>query len=137
LESNACPPPVFSSMERFQKVIDTEGPVVARPGWVPEEASSAQPLWSLAAWASMGSQGSKSFRVLMPLPQCGPYEVLEGIYSGRQEKIGGGQGIKCDWPPWILLKFSCIRSIILSSGSDGYDDIQEIEGLFRKESGPV
>jgi len=63
--------------------------VVAQPGWVPEEASSAQSLWILAAWASIGSPVSKSFRVLMPLPQCGPYEALEGIYPGRARKNWG------------------------------------------------
>jgi hypothetical protein len=53
-------------MGRFRKAIDTEGRVclvlreleVARPGWVPEEASSAQPSLSLAA----GYKGKAGFQ---------------------------------------------------------------------------
>jgi hypothetical protein len=42
----------------------------------------------------MGSRVSKSFRVLMPLPQSGPYEALEGIYPGRARKNWGWARIK-------------------------------------------
>ena len=48
------------------------------------KGSSAQPPWSWAAWASRGSRISRRFRDLMSLPQCGPYEIFEGIYPVRK-----------------------------------------------------
>ncbi len=68
--------------------------VILRPrsGWVPEEASSAQPLQVLLNEFEGGRVGFNVMTSLCPdYPQRGPYEASEGIYPGRgQGKAGGG-----------------------------------------------
>ena len=96
---------------------------------------SAQPLWSLAAWASRGSRVSKSLRVLMPLPQCGPYEALEGIYPGRARKNLGWASceirlqffidngiVNFDYPRIFLLDSERVQPIAIN-WRKGYVDV--------------
>jgi hypothetical protein len=55
-----------------------------RSGWVPEEASSAQPL---QVWLHESEGGRVGFNVMTGLdpgyPQCRPYQASEGTYPGR------------------------------------------------------
>jgi len=63
-----------------------------RSGWAPGEASSAQPftIWLHEFQGESGIQCDNE--PWSGIPQCGPYEALEGIYSGRgQEKLGVGE----------------------------------------------
>jgi hypothetical protein len=73
--------------------LPTSGFFLARPGWVPEEDSSAQPLERLATWVQGGKSRLKVFTGLDAVyPKSGPYEASEGIYPGyRQRKNWGGQ----------------------------------------------
>ena len=68
----------------------------ARPGWVPEEASSAQPFRGLLHMLQGETGVSRSREVNPDCPQRGPYEASEGIYPGHgQQKLGAGKFNAC------------------------------------------
>jgi hypothetical protein len=68
----------------------------ARPGWVPEEASSAQPFRGLLHMLQGETGVSRSREVNPDSPQRGPYEASEGIYPGHgQQKLGAGKFNAC------------------------------------------
>ena len=62
--------------------------IVARPGWVPEEASSAQPF-KVLLHRPQEKPMSQSLRTLQPVcVKRGPYEASEGAYHSRaREKL--------------------------------------------------
>jgi hypothetical protein len=57
--------------------------IIARPGWVPEEASSAQPFRGLLDTFQEETEVSRSSGINPDCPQRGPYEASEGIYHGH------------------------------------------------------
>jgi len=72
--------------------------IIARPGRVPEEASSAQPF---RVWLDtfQGETGVSRSRGINPdCPQRGPYEASEGIYAGHgQQKLRVGNEFGIVW----------------------------------------